>query len=333
MFAPGSQHPTLRPFRTLFPRLFVLTAALGLGACDGADSPLAPATEPAPSEAVASDAALAVTTWQRIVFTSYRYGGQSEIYKMDPQGNSIARLTSSGDYKDTPAWSWDNKHIALVRLRPDGNLLRPDIYVMDTNGSNGHWVRATPFPYPLQQPSWSPDGSRLVMSVGIGGISYVGWMDLATGQVGLFNAAGGGYQGSAPSYDPTGKQIVYTSAGSRGVDHITADGSIHLVYVSCLTLCGHPAYSPDGKKIAFEQVVGNNNTEIFVKNIATSVTTRLTTSAGTDMAPTWSPDGSKIAFASQRTGKFQIYTMSANGGSPTRITHTASDESSPAWSH
>jgi Tol biopolymer transport system component len=180
---------------------------LGLGACDGADSPLAPATEPATSEAVASDAALAVTTWQRIVFTSYRYGGQS-------------------------------------------------------------------------------DGSRLVLSLGIGGVSYVGWMDVATGQVGLFNAAGGGYQGTKPSYDPTGKQIAYSSAGDRGVDHITADGSIHLVYVSCLTLCSHPTYSPDGKKIAFDQVVGNNDREIFVKNLVTSVTTRLTTSAGTDMAPT-----------------------------------------------
>jgi Tol biopolymer transport system component len=65
----------------------------------------------------------------------------------------------------------------------------------------------------------------------------------------------------------------------------------------------------------------------------TGVTTRLTNSAGTDFEPTWSPDGSKIAFTSRRSGQYQVWVMSAAGGSPVRITHTSTIESEPFWSH
>lgn len=49
--------------------------------------------------------------------------------------------------------------------------------------------------------------------------------------------------------------------------------------------------------------------------------------------PTWSPDGTRIAFTSQRSGQYQIWTMTASGGSQTRITHTSVKEIAPAWSH
>jgi TolB protein len=61
---------------------------------------------------------------------------------------------------------------------------------------------------------------------------------------------------------------------------------------------------------------------------------RLTSNPAYDGVPTWSPDGSRIAFESTRSGKSQIWTMNAaTGGSQTRITHTATDEKYPAWSH
>ena len=44
MLSPSSQHPMLRSFRTLLPRLFSVVAALALGACGGGDNPLEPAT-------------------------------------------------------------------------------------------------------------------------------------------------------------------------------------------------------------------------------------------------------------------------------------------------
>ncbi|HEY3011984.1 MAG TPA: hypothetical protein VGJ36_04495 [Gemmatimonadales bacterium] len=334
MFALKSRAAMVHQRRSVLALLLAFAVTLSLAACDGADDLLAPATDPAPSEALSSGAVLTLTTGQRIAFLSYR-NGHPDIYKMDPQGNNIAPLTNSADYKEEPAWSYDNKHIALVRLRVNGNAAGLDIYMIDANGSNGHWVRPTPFPYPLQEPSWSPDGSRLVLTVGIGGISYIGWMDVATGQVGLFNAISGGVMGWRPSYDATGHRIIYVGKDSKTIEQINPDGTGHKVRISSATPLRDPAFSPDGKKIAFSRLVGTgNNYELFVKNYLDGSMKRLTTSSAYDMGPTWSPDGSKIAFASRPTaGKFQVYTIGSTGGPSTRITHTSVEEGSPAWSH
>src|SRR5262249_35358556 len=103
----------------LLPALVVL---FSLSACDNADNPLSPpddgaagVVEPAAPDAAAVEAAPAADvtalsgTTQRIAFASSRSGG-GDIYKMDPQGNSIARLTTSGSFETEPAWSKDNKH-------------------------------------------------------------------------------------------------------------------------------------------------------------------------------------------------------------------------------
>jgi len=48
--------------------------------------------------------------------------------------------------------------------------------------------------------------------------------------------------------------------------------------------------------------------------------------------PAWSPDGSTIAFASKRSGNFDLYAMSADGSGTRRLTSTKEDDTQPAWS-
>jgi Tol biopolymer transport system component len=332
-----------RSFRSGLPQMLVLALSLALGACDSAESPVnpaedpaAPATEPVPAEAVASDNALALITSQRIAFTSTRNGGY-DIYKMDTQGNNVAPLATSADLEWAPAWSYDNKRVALSRPRKDAsNFIHYDIWLIDADGSNGHWARINPLSYDFYNASWSPNGTRLVLNLTISGALYVGWLDLATGQVGVFS--GGledGLQGQKPSYSSTGQYIVYLGPTGKTINRINADGSGLKTLVSSTNLLSQPALSPDGKKLAFVKAVGTygTNWEVFVKNFADGTTKRLTTWSGDDIQPTWSPDGSKIAFTSSRSGMYQIWTVSATGGSPTRITHTSTSERDPAWSH
>ena len=46
---------------------------------------------------------------------------------------------------------------------------------------------------------------------------------------------------------------------------------------------------------------------------------------------TWSADGSKIAFASERDGNMEIYTVNADGSEPTRLTNNTDKDGVPDW--
>jgi Tol biopolymer transport system component len=92
-----------------------------------------------------------------------------------------------------------------------------------------------------------------------------------------------------------------------------------------------PAWSPDGKKIAYWSFSARNN-EIYVMNADGSARTRLTNHRGTDGAPAWSPDGQRIAFNALRTENWEIYVMGADGSDPTNLTNDPADDFYPDWS-
>src|SRR5690606_7952290 len=53
------------------------------------------------------------------------------------------------------------------------------------------------------------------------------------------------------------------------------------------------------------------------------VARKLTNHPGMEMFPRFSPDGKTIAFSAQYDGNTEVYTMPAEGGTPKRITYTA----------
>jgi Tol biopolymer transport system component len=97
-----------------------------------------------------------------------------------------------------------------------------------------------------------------------------------------------------------------------------------------------PAFSPDGKKIAFVR----DFKSIFVMNPDGSGQAQILdgTSAGFSSItsfPSWSPDGTKIAFNGIPKGSpdgADIYAVNADGTGLTRLTTNPADDTSPAWS-
>ena len=57
----------------------------------------------------------------------------------------------------------------------------------------------------------------------------------------------------------------------------------------------------------------------------------LTSSPGRDEDPVWSPDGRAIAFQSERSGRFEIWVMDADGRRQRRITDMPAGSFWPAW--
>jgi TolB protein len=58
----------------------------------------------------------------------------------------------------------------------------------------------------------------------------------------------------------------------------------------------------------------------------------LTQGKARDDFPSWSPDGKTIAFASDRSGNWDIWTVDTNGRHLRRITKTRSRDTHPSWS-
>ena len=60
--------------------------------------------------------------------------------------------------------------------------------------------------------------------------------------------------------------------------------------------------------------------------------TQLTNDPGNNAMPSFSPNGRRIAFASDRSGNWDIYMMDVTGGQPVQLTNDATDDIHPSFS-
>jgi TolB protein len=346
MRSPNSRHPLVRSYRPRLGRFLVAAASLALFAgCGDNDSPLEPtgaagSAAPSPEAAAAPEAAaelapgaLAALGSQRILFVSTRAGGY-DVFRMDPAGNNVSRVTFFNYYGTEPAWSWDNQRIAVIRPRKDAqNVEHADLFLMNADGSNKHWARSQPSWFDMRYPSWSPDGKHIVLTVILSGKPYLATVDVTNGNMAFVLFAGKVINGNYPTYDTTGKRILFVSGNGKEILQLDVVGDTEYLLVASDYVMGCPQLSRDGFRIAFQQVVGPN-VDVYVKYLVGGQVRRLTTNPAYDGVPTWSPDGTRIAFQSDRTGKSQIYVMdAASGGNLVQITKTSFSEKSAAWSH
>jgi Tol biopolymer transport system component len=321
-----SQAPTLRRLMRVYRRVLALSVPAALAACQGATDALAP--DVADAEGASSTGLTAIVGSNRIAYASIVAGGYADIWTMSSTGGTPTRFTSFTGDEHSPTWSPDRKWIAFARQR---NVIL-DIYLMKADGTGRRWVRSTASNFPIYRPSWSPNGTHLLVTVYQPGGPYVGKLDLATGSATLVAPAGSfAVKGDYPVYDATGSRIYYVDDTRKTIKRFTPGGAQEQILTSTASLAGL-AISPDGTRLAYAAALMESNWEIFVLDLSTRLITRLTNSAGTDASPTWSPDGTKLAFYSARSGKSQVWTMnSSTGGSQTRITNATYGAYSPAW--
>ena len=90
----------------------------------------------------------------------------------------------------------------------------------------------------------------------------------------------------------------------------------------------YPAWSPDGREIAFARGHVMTNIDIYVMAADGSSERRLTEHPERDEQPAWSPDGGTIAFLSHRDGDVAVWLMDADGGNKRKLVQGRE----PAWS-
>jgi TolB protein len=81
-----------------------------------------------------------------------------------------------------------------------------------------------------------------------------------------------------------------------------------------------PAWSPDGRTIAFSRGNGEGPEELWVIDLAMRGERMLTAQGLMDYSPSWSPDGRLVAFRRSYGHPPGVYIASVDGGEPWLVT-------------
>ena len=94
-----------------------------------------------------------------------------------------------------------------------------------------------------------------------------------------------------------------------------------------------PSVARHGHRAVFlQQVLDSNLYRAELSNENGPAVRQLAASTRMDTSPDIAPDGSRIAFASNRTGSFEIWLMDADGGHPRQLSDLGNHAHRPRWS-
>jgi TolB protein len=277
------------------------------------------------------------------------FGGDIELWVMNPDGSGQRRLTRKASDSFAPVWSPDGRRIAFVRRRlgaplpRGGRATNQDIYVINADGSGER--RLTSGPVQSIFPAWSPDGRKIAFTRATPRRT-LGVRKLQT-DIYVMNADGSGQRRLTralrvtwwPVWSPDGREIAFTSGrfGNSDIHVMNADRSGLRQLTQNPGNYFAPASSPDGSKITFTGAADTVSAaqeplwEIYVVNADGSGQRKLDPGGrGAWASAVWSPDGGKIAY--QRHGLYlmnaEVYVMNADGTGQRKLALGGS----PIWS-
>lgn len=214
-----------------------------------------------------------------------RPGYRSAIFVIDADGGRPHRITYSVKGRDAaPRWSPDGSKLAFLSTRDEAFQL----YLLDLAGG-GEARQLTNLAYGVAEANWRPDGKALAfVSRGDKDKEYKRVEKLRDEKIIErlpFKFDGQGFLQSEYAH------IWTVELDSAGPQQLTSEQFDH----------AEPTWSPDGSELAFitvsrAELEHTRMADVYVFNIASSTTHRLTETVGPAYHPCWSPDGSHIAY-------------------------------------
>lgn len=132
-----------------------------------------------------------------------------------------------------------------------------------------------------------------------------------------------------PAWSPDGSRLAFVSNRLDTPTLWVMDASgLDQRRLGAIEFVSRPTWSPDGASI----MVSANN-EVFVLNVATEETRRVSLPTEEARRPVWSPDGTRIAYSSDRFGTLDIIVVNAESGALVeRLTDSQASDLTGSWS-
>ena len=263
-----------------------------------------------------------------IALALYRVAGRNHTNSVLPAPRIVPFTTFPGRELQ-PAFSPDGNQIAFVWNGEKGDNF--DIYIRLVNTATPP-LRLTSSEADDLYPAWSPDGQQIafvrqsgtqttiLMVPALGGPER----KLYTGTSGFFSL----YEyGNALSWSPDGKYLAFS--GQR-----TPRDANSIFLLSLETLerrqvttppvgflgDSNPAFSPDGKLLAFVRGASSRDIEIYVIPPASGgEPKRLTFDNRSGRSLAWTADSREIVFTQWYYGSLRLWRVPANGGTPVEL--------------
>lgn len=228
--------------------------------------------------------------------------GREQLFLSKIDGSGEKQLTHGDADHEDPAWSPDGKSIAFVLIKNGKKalaLLDPGSGKVEVIGPAGH--------SPIH-PAFTPDGKSLLYCTDddlrppTKNESQLYAIDLATRQVRTLVSGG---VNTYPVMSPDGRQIAWRKIiGDMNSEVFVADadGKNARNITNHEAWEGWPAWSPDGKTIAF---AGNRNAawQIYLVDPDGANLRLLAATEGRGTAPKWAPDGKSIFYTICRSSQ------------------------------
>ncbi|MDZ7626843.1 MAG: Tol-Pal system beta propeller repeat protein TolB [Parvularculaceae bacterium] len=266
----------------------------------------------------------------RVVFiheTGPKEKRNKRLMIMDQDGANPVLLTDGLNYQAlTPRFSPTQQQITYMALFDN----KPgQVYLF--NIETGEQEQLGTFRGMTFAPRFTPDGTRVLMSMERGGNSDVFIMELATRKLSRLTDNPG--IDTSPTMSPDGRRIGFTSdrGGSEQIYVMGVDGSAPKRITFGEGRYQTPVWSPRGDLIAFTRQYQGRFYIGVIRPDGTGE--RLLTESYLDEGPTWSPNGRVLMFfreASPGAGP-SLWSVDLTGRNLRRV-RTPGDSSDPAWS-